>query len=602
MNKSNLVSSNSQHKGISNFDYVIIAKSLTKFFKVNNTKIYAISDCSFKVKPGIITGLIGPDGSGKTTFMRLCAGLLTQDEGELRVLGFNPKIDFLRIQSEIRYMPQKFGLYEDLTVQENLELYSDLLGISEDERKERFKQLLAMTGLSNFTSRLAGKLSGGMKQKLGLACTLLKPPKLLLLDEPTVGVDPVSRRELWHIVYKQVEELKMSVLLSTSYLDEAERCQEVILMHEGKILGQGQPKNFSLKLKGHTFMLRPKEEKKRSLQQRLANEDEVVDSLILGNRIRLVTWERLDEKDVRIKFDLDPDIAVEVSEPRFEDAFIWLLKKRLISQGKSVRFKIISHKQVSGAKDEDVISVKNLTKCFGNFCAVDNISFSVKRGEVFGLLGANGAGKTTTFRMLCGLLLPTSGELRVAGMDLSSVRAEARSKIGYMAQKFSLYAELTVEQNLKFFSSAYGLYGNRQKEKINWALESFELDKKKDAISGSLPLGYKQRLALAASLMHEPDILFLDEPTSGVDPLARRQFWAHINTLSNANVTIMVTTHFMEEAEYCDRIVIMKSGKILAEGSPEDLKTRYRSKGSVNPTMEETFLTLVESQNEQEKL
>ncbi|NPA93964.1 MAG: ABC transporter ATP-binding protein [Thermodesulfobacteria bacterium] len=575
-------------------DFCIEVSGLTKTFGSDDKIITALDNCSFKVKSGMVTGLIGPDGAGKTTFMRLCAGLLVPDEGEIKVLGMDAVRDFLKVQSNIRYMPQRFGLYEDLTVQENLDLYSDLLGIPKERRQERYEILMRMTGLAPFKQRLAGRLSGGMKQKLGLACTLIKPPRLLILDEPTVGVDPVSRRELWEIVYSQVEEEGMSVLLSTAYLDEAERCQEVILMHEGHTLGQGVPSEFSQKLDGHCFMLDPGSIPKRSLQRELANRDEVIDCIILGEKIRLVTIDTLDSSQVKQIFQLPDEVEVAHAPPRFEDAFIWLLKERLISLGRDVKLKVITHKKISDLPDEDIIVVKNLKRRFGNFYAVNGISFTVKRGEVFGLLGANGAGKTTTFRMLCGLLPASEGELYVAGENLRKARAKARERIGYMAQKFSLYVDLTVIQNLNFFSSAYGLYGKKQRERVEWALDAFDLRQEANTLSRDLPLGFKQRLALAAALMHEPDILFLDEPTSGVDPLARRQFWAHINSLADAGVTIMVTTHFMEEAEYCDRIVIMKRGKILAEGTPEELKKKYHPPGVDNPTMEDTFITLIE--------
>ncbi len=578
--------------------YVLTADHVTRTFLSAGQKITALDNCTFNIKPGIVTGLIGPDGAGKTTIMRLASGLLVPDNGTLKVLGLDASRDYLEVQASIRYMPQRFGLYEDLTVMENMDLYSDLLGVPLGQRPETYERLMKMTGLAPFTSRLAGRLSGGMKQKLGLACTLIKPPRLLILDEPTVGVDPVSRRELWDIVYRQVEEKRMSVLLSTSYLDEAERCQEVVLMHEGQVLGQGRPGDFSLPLGGHCFMLTVPAEHKRQIQARLADRPDVVDALILGERIRLVTREKLEPAQAVQALDLDDSFTVTASPPRFEDAFIWMLKKRIEKEGGQIRLKRIEHRKVSGKTGENVIVVKDLVRRFGNFHAVDRISFSVKRGEIFGLLGANGAGKTTTFRMLCGLLPASEGELMVAGKNLREARAKARANIGYMAQKFSLYVDLTVRQNLRFFSSAYGLTGRRQKERIQWALDSFELRQMENAVSGNLPLGFKQRLALAAALMHEPDILFLDEPTSGVDPLARRQFWAHINALAEAGVTIMVTTHFMEEAEYCDRVVVMRRGRILASGTPEELKSRYHPPGETNPTMEDAFITLIEMEKE----
>ncbi len=576
--------------------HVLTARHVTKTFVSAQHKVTALDDCTFAIKPGMVTGLIGPDGAGKTTIMRLSAGLLKPDSGTIEVLGMDATRDYLEVQSSIRYMPQRFGLYEDLTVMENMNLYADLLGVPPGERPLRYERLMKMTGLAPFTSRLAGRLSGGMKQKLGLACTLIKPPRLLILDEPTVGVDPVSRRELWNIVYSQVEERKMSVMLSTSYLDEAERCQEVVLIHEGRILGQGRPGKFSRPLKGRCFMLSVPKERKRAIQARLSDRPDVVDALILGEKIRLVTKSVIPPEQVATALELDAEVSVALSPPRFEDAFISMLKKRLEEQGKQVRFTRIEHKKVPATGVEDVIMVKDLVRRFGDFYAVNKISFSVKRGEIFGLLGANGAGKTTTFRMLCGLLPASEGRLMVAGKDLRKARAQARANIGYMAQKFSLYVDLTVRQNLRFFSSAYGLTGSRQKERIEWALDSFELRQMENTVSGTLPLGYKQRLALAAALMHEPDILFLDEPTSGVDPLARRQFWAHINALAEARVTIMVTTHFMEEAEYCDRVVVMRRGEILASGTPEELKARYRPEGVDNPTMEDAFIMLIEMQ------
>ncbi len=588
--------SGTEAKSISDKDgYVLIADQVTKTFISAKNKVIALDNCSFKIRPGIVTGLIGPDGAGKTTIMRLASGLLMPDSGTIEVLGLDATRDYLQIQASIRYMPQRFGLYEDLTVMENLNLYADLLGIPPEERPARYERLMKMTGLAPFTGRLAGRLSGGMKQKLGLACTLIKPPSLLILDEPTVGVDPVSRRELWDIVYSQVKERKTSVLLSTSYLDEAERCQEVVLIHEGHILGHGKPEEFSKPLSGQCFMLSVPKEQKRRLQAELANDPKVVDSIILGEKIRLVLREPVEPSKVSSLFEL-ANVEVMDVEPRFEDAFMWRLKKRMEEQGEEIHFRTIAHHKVSGSAGEDVIVVKDLVRRFGDFYAVKGISFSVKRGEIFGLLGANGAGKTTTFRMLCGLLPASEGKLMVAGKDLRKARAQARAKIGYMAQKFSLYVDLTVRQNLRFFSSAYGLTGKRQTYRIEWALDTFELKNMENAVSGTLPLGYKQRLALAAALMHEPDILFLDEPTSGVDPLARRQFWAHINSLAEAKVTIMVTTHFMEEAEYCDRVVVMRRGSILASGTPEELKAKYHPPGEDNPTMEDAFITLVEMQ------
>ncbi len=585
----------SSPKGMSvHSEYCLEATGANKSFFLGRRRVIALDDFSARVKKGMVTGLIGPDGAGKTTFMRMAVGLLIPDKGRIICLGMDTSRDSLEVQAAIGYMPQRFGLYEDLTVQENLDLYADLQGVPNEVRPGRYRELMRMTGLGPFTRRLAGRLSGGMKQKLGLACTLIKPPALLILDEPTVGVDPLSRRELWHIVYRQVEEEGMSVLLSTSYLDEAERCQDVILIHEGRFLGQDEPHVFSKALEGHSFILTPSRGDKRRLQEVLSERHEVIDALILGEKVRLVTRDAMEPQEVKRCFQVGVDFDVQVVEPRFEDAFISLLKRKKEGEGEAELHHAITPSMVRGSRDEEVIAVKDLKRKFGNFYAVKGIDFTVKRGEIFGLLGANGAGKSTTFRMLCGLLPASSGELRVAGHNLRRARAKARAKIGYMAQRFSLYGGLTVYQNLRFFSSAYGLRGKRQRQRIGWALESFDLSGLKDARSGTLPLGYKQRLALAVALMHEPEILFLDEPTSGVDPLARREFWRHINALAEANVTVMVTTHFMEEAEYCDRMVIMAQGEILAAGTPEEMKARFRSPENPDPTMEDAFIALIE--------
>ena len=516
--------------------------------------------------------------------------LLLPDEGQINVLGIDVMQAPLQVQSTVGYMPQRFGLYEDLSVKENLDLYADLQGVEYAERAVRYEQLMRMTGLTPFTQRLAGRLSGGMKQKLGLACALVRPPQLLLLDEPTVGVDPVSRRELWQIVYGQVRNQGMAVLLSTAYLDEAERCDEVILMHEGKRLGQGSPLSFSQPMQGRTFRVTSSTLGKRTLQARLSQFPGILDAIIEGEQVRVIT-DTTGRPDLSALAEEDAGILnIVAAEPVFEDAFIARLKRDSVS-AKSLAVRTA----VSTDADKAVIEVNKLQRYFGNFCAVNNVSFKVKRGEIFGLLGANGAGKSTTFRMLCGLLPLTAGEVRVAGLDLRHAAAHARSKLGYMAQRFSLYVDLTVLQNLRFFASAYGLDRLRRKQRIAWALDAFELGDYRNTSSGNLPLGFKQRLAMAAALMHEPEILFLDEPTSGVDPLARREFWQRINALAEAGVTILVTTHFMEEANYCDRLVIMAEGEVLAKGTPADMKARFRDDKHPDPSMEDAFIKLIEA-------
>lgn len=575
----------------------LAAQGLSKEFQVGQRVVQALHDISFILQPGIVTGLIGADGAGKTTLMRLATGLLTPQQGNITVLGHDASHEALQVQRLLGYMPQRFGLYEDLTVAENLDLYADLQGLPVAQRPQRYAQLMTMTGMAAFTTRLAGRLSGGMKQKLGLACTLIRPPRLLLLDEPTVGVDPVSRRELWHIVYQQVEEQGMTVLLSTAYLDEAERCAEVILLHQGKILGQNSPQVFSNKLGGYAFEAQGNQRNRRALQERLALSHKVVDAIILGDQVRLVTHAPEQASTLAQDFS-SPKQEIKVRQvlPRFEDAFISLLKECEVSEDKEA-CPLTLPSTIGGLPNEEVIQVADLQRRFGDFYAVKDLSFTVKRGEIFGLLGANGAGKSTTFRMLCGLLPATSGTLRVAGHDLRHARAKARANIGYMAQKFSLYEGLTVLQNLRFFSSAYGLQGERQEKRLNWALDSFDLGSLRHNKSGELPLGYKQRLAMAAALMHTPEILFLDEPTSGVDPLARREFWQRINALAEAGVTVLVTTHFMEEAEYCDRLVIMAHGQVLASGDPQQLKKEAQTPNLPHPTMEDTFIALIAGEN-----
>lgn len=564
-------------------DSPLLIQGLSKSFQVDGRQIQALDAVSLSLSAGVVTGLIGPDGAGKTTLMRLAAGLLLPDAGQLRVLGFDVGREPLAVQSRIGYMPQRFGLYEDLSVRENLDLYADLQGVPKPERAERYGQLMDMTGLGDFLGRLAGRLSGGMKQKLGLACTLVEPPRLLLLDEPTVGVDPVSRRELWSIVYRLVEEEGMSVLLSTAYLDEAERCAQVILLHQGRLVDQGPPRRFSEPLRGRTFSVSVAPPSRRGLQARLSRHPGVLDAVLQGDGIRVVL-----EKDVAR--DALGELGAsdwQAVEPRFEDGFVALLST---GQARGELPQVHSRSGFAG----EAIEAEALTRRFGDFVAVKRSSFAVGSGEVFGLLGANGAGKTTTFRMLCGLLPVSGGRVRVAGVDLRHAAAKARARIGYMSQKFSLYANLSVRQNLNFFARAYGLRGRAAGERIGWALRSFELEAFETTESGTLPLGYKQRLAMAAALMHEPDILFLDEPTSGVDPLARREFWDRINVLAEGGVTVLVTTHFMEEAEYCDRLAIMSAGEILALGTPAEIKARAASAEHPHPAMEDAFIALIQ--------
>ncbi len=565
--------------------------SKTFFDPKAKSRTLALNDISFAARRGRITGLIGPDAAGKTTLMRILAGLMVPDSGAVTVLGRDAVRQFLEVQSHLAYMPQRFGLYEDLTTQENLDLYADLQGLPPAERPDRYEELMHMTNLGAFTRRLAGQLSGGMKQKLGLACALVRFPELLVLDEPTVGVDPLSRRELWAIINRLVSEEGVSVILSTAYLDEAEKCHDIILIHEGNILGAGTPQDFKSKVAGRTYAASIAGIPKRRFEAQLAQRKDIIDAAIQGDSVRLVTSQPLPPSIQ----DLFPQVSLTPVPPRFEDSFVDILRGKRPTSPAAAHpdFDVPSPPQ-QGTSKQTVIEVTDLSRRFGDFYAVDGVSFEVDRGEIFGLLGANGAGKSTTFRMLCGLLPITAGHARVAGVDLRHAPAKARLRIGYMSQKFSLYGDLSVRQNLQFFSSVYGLAGKQRKERIEWALDQFNLTAHAEVNSISLPLGYKQRLALACSLMHQPEILFLDEPTSGVDPLARRQFWSRINALAQAGVTVMVTTHFMDEAEYCDRLAIMAAGKILTIGAPADIRRSARTETNPEPTIEDAFVHLIE--------
>jgi ABC-2 type transport system ATP-binding protein len=588
---------------------VLSGRGLSRQFDVKgaDAPLVAVRDVSLEVAPGALTALVGPDGAGKTTLLRMAAGLMAPSTGSLTVLGIDVAARPQAVQDRISYMPQRFGLYEDLSVQENMDLYADLHGVPADVRRERFARLLHMTDLGSFTSRPAGKLSGGMKQKLGLACTLVRSPELLLLDEPTVGVDPLSRRELWEIVQQLVDEEKLSVIVSTSYLDEAERCQQVFVMHEGRLMAQGAPAELRSRADGLCFTALPPEgEPARALQARLIDaRDIVVDAVPEGGHVRFIR--RADASDDAL-IRLLNGLPVRPVPARLEDGFMMLLRASPSSPDANAAPASIATtgggngdggtagggEAAKTGGGEAMIEVRDLVRKFGDFTAVANTSFSVARGEIFGLLGPNGAGKTTTFRMLCGLLPASSGFLQVAGVNLRNARAQARAKVGYVSQKFALYGNLTVAENLDFFGGAYGLRGKRLKERTSQVLEEFQLRGQENQASGQLPGGFKQRLAMATSLLHEPEVLFLDEPTSGADPLARREFWRRITGLAEQGVTVVVTTHFMEEAEYCDRIVIQDAGKVLAIGTPREVRTQAGGAGN----MEDAFIAIVEKSRE----
>src|SRR5574344_519681 len=552
---------------------IIQIKNLTKKFKELDAP--ALDNLTLSVKSHIICGLIGPDGAGKTTLLRLLTGLLTPSKGKILTIGLNPneKHDRRKINSKTGYMPQKFGLYEDLTIQENLNLFASLKEIKTRERNELFEKLLTMTDLNRFRTRLAGALSGGMKQKLGLACALLGKPELLILDEPSVGVDPISRRELIKMV-KELTAGGMSVIWSTSYLDEAQNFDECILLNEGKILFEGKPDALTSKVDGKVFFAKSKSGNNRELLKKMLKYGKnLTDCTIQGDNVRIVF-----EKVTKIDF-------FKPTKPRFEDAVIESLGG--CPKGES---ELAKEYFVKKCECKYPVEAIDLEKKYGEFYAVKNNTFHIHKGEIFGLLGPNGAGKSTSFKMMCGLSRPSGGFARIMGTDITQNPTLARSNLGYMAQKFSLYGKLSVAQNLNFFAGVYGLNIIKRYKVIKKMVEIFDFGKYLNMNSEELPLGYKQRLSLCCAVMHEPAVLFLDEPTSGVDPLTRRDFWTHINALAQIGVTVLVTTHFMDEAEYCDRISLFYKGQTIATDTPTNLKHRI----SPDATMEDAFIGLIE--------
>lgn len=556
---------------------------LTKSF--NPALPPALDGISASFSAGQMIGLVGPDGAGKTTLIRLMAGLLKPTSGKILIKGINVMEDSEAVRQSIGYMPQQFGLYEDLSVAQNLNLYADLQGLNREERGSKFERLLKFSGLGPFTERLSGELSGGMKQKLGLICALMREPELLLLDEPSVGVDPLSRRELWKMIQDLLAD-GITIVWSTAYLDEAEKCHQVLLLNEGHLLFSGKPFELSARLIDRTFLVQNITTDRRNVLKKMIGNPDVVDATIQGSAVRVVIKKAGIFPDLK-KLDAGPDAVFEPVQSRFEDAFIDIL-------GGGPGEDSLLEKQVHVIHEERDIMVEadDLTKKFGNFTAVKGISFSIKKGEIFGLLGPNGAGKSTTFKMLCGLANPTSGVSYVRGVPMQKSPSKGRAQIGYMAQKFSLYRTMTVRQNLNFFSGIYPVV--HREESIRAMIEIFDFDRYLEVPSGELPLGYKQRLSLACALMHQPPILFLDEPTSGVDPVTRREFWNHINLLVSKGVTVLVTTHFMDEAEYCDRIGLVSRGELIVVGKPEDLKKRVRTVENPNPSMEDAFIILSE--------
>jgi ABC-2 type transport system ATP-binding protein len=533
--------------------------------------VEAVRGISFEVTEGEIFGLIGPDGAGKTSTFQILAGVMEATSGVAEVFDRPAR----EARSETGYLTQTFSLYPDLTVDENLRYAGDLRRVPRDAIATRGDRYLEMFDLGRFGDRLAGKLSGGMKQKLSLACALVAEPRVLLLDEPTTGVDPVSRREFWDAI-AHLAAGGLTVLVATPYLDEAERCRRVALIHEGEIRQVGTPAELRQALGARRLEVRTEDlaEAERVLSAVAGPDQAIIDVQRFGDRLDVLTPDPERAQDGLRKSLAAAGLRVlgtRVDAPSLENVFVANLRALGEEPARAPFPARHSHAALRG---QVAIGARGLTKEFGSFVAVNDVSLEIRHGEIYGLLGANGAGKTTTIKMLCGLLDPSRGEVRLAG-EGDDLRAEdVRQRIGYMSQRFSLYDDLSVRENLQFFAGVYGVPDREREEKIRWVLAFSGLEGRDQQVTGSLPGGWKQRVAFGAAIMHEPSVLFLDEPTSGVDPLARRAFWRMINGLADAGTAILVTTHYLEESEQCNRLGFMAAGQLVAEGSPGEIKSR----------------------------
>ncbi|PZM84152.1 MAG: ABC transporter ATP-binding protein [Candidatus Melainabacteria bacterium] len=548
-----------------NAEPLVTVKNLVK----NYGQTRAVRDLNFSINPGELFGLIGPDGAGKTTTFHILGGIMNATSGEVLALGRKPR----DVRLEIGYLTQQFSLYQDLSIDENLKYVAGIREVQPAEFEQRSTKYLRAMDLLRFRDRLAGKLSGGMKQKLALCCALMASPKILLLDEPTTGVDPVSRREFWDLLATVVGD-GVSVAVATPYLDEAERCNRLILMHEGEIQEMGSVPELKAGLHMKRLEVRGGrlEKLERNLWALPSASEKIKDIQAFGDRLDVLTAQ-VEEAEALIKTAgaavHSGDISIEVQEPTLENVFVNRLKGK-VHVDTETRYPLVE--KPAKAADEEAIAARNIFKIFGDFKAVNNVSLSVKYGEIYGLLGANGAGKTTTIKMLCGLIKPTQGDMVLCGAK-SNLRSPAlRERLGYMSQKFTLYDDLTILENLEFYCGVYQVKDRLKNERINWVLANSGLKGQERMLTGRLPGGWKQRLSFGAAVMHQPEVLFLDEPTSGVDPLARREMWRMIREFASDGTAVLVTTHFLEEAEHCSQLGFMVAGELVAEGSPSGIK------------------------------
>ena len=529
-------------------------------------RVHAVRGVSFSVARGEIFGLIGPDGAGKTSIMQILAGVLRPHGGSASVAGMDVVAASERIKDRVGYMPQGLGsnLYDSLTVHENIEFFRDLRNLPADVYGRNRAELLEVTRLAPFLDRRAANLSGGMRQKLALICTLIHLPDVLLLDEPTTGVDPISRQEFWQIIHRVVDERNATVLVSTSYMDEAERCHRIALLHAGKVAADGSPEEIRHRVTGRFARLvaEPQASALRLLRQR----SDVQATEIFGDEIHVQFDGELRAIESAL---LGQGVSlknVALQEPGLEDAFLQLLG----GERETVSFSLAPApmRQIGAA-----VECRLVNRRFGGFTAVDSVDLVVQRGEIFGLLGPNGAGKTTLIKMMCGLLEPSAGEIAIGGINVRSERERVWSAIGYMSQRFSLYQDLSVQQNLQLYADLYGLPHSAFAELMaRLGLEPFA-----SRLTRDLPVGLRQRISLLCAVLHRPATVFLDEPTSGVDPRARRLFWDLIQSLSrDGGITVIVSTHYMDEAAHCDRLGLMHQGRLIADGSPAELKERSR--------------------------